>query len=304
MPANTSGYGTAPWWAAIILSVIVTFIGTLLFAQATWNYNNPAPGSRPGNTSSAASQPASQPATSQPAASQPVRDQGAKDASTDDAAIHKPWDALLSKYLENERVDYPAWQNDGAGMAKLDRYLGTLATLKLDQLTRDQRLAYWINLYNAAMVDVVLDRYEPGYTVSENNWGVFKEEFIDSPEGKVSLDGIEHEIIRKRWDEPGIHAALVCGAVSCPPLIHDAYTGATVQKTLEANLKRWINNPARNQIDHDTRTLRLSSIFDWYAKDFGGKDNLANFVNNYTDRDVSGYSVAFLDYDWSLNSQK
>jgi len=160
----------------------------------------------------------------------------------------------------------------GQQVAALDAYLQQMAQASLKPLSARQRLAYWINLYNAAMVDVILDRYEPGYSVSENEWAVFKEKFIGSPEGKVSLDGIEHEIIRKRFpNAPGIHAALVCGAVSCPPLIREAYTGETIIQALEANTHRWIHEPRRNVIDHDSQTLRLSSIFDWYAVDFDAK---------------------------------
>lgn len=210
------------------------------------------------------------------------------------------WDKILHANVHNGLVDY---QNIKAHDADgLKEYLATLAKIDPATLSRDDRLAFYINLYNATMVQAVLDRDHPGYSPAEQDYAVFKAPLVALHNGKISLNDLENNIIRKQFKEPRIHVALVCGARSCPPLLDRAYRGGDLDKTLAANMEHFINDPARNQIDDQKHELHLSKIFDWYVDDFGGKTNLGAFISPYAHRDVSGWPITFLDYDWTLNA--
>ena len=100
-----------------------------------------------------------------------------------------------------------------------------------------------------------------------------------------------------------MHVALVCGARSCPPLLNRAYRAEDLDKVLDENMKRFVNDAARNQIDEEKRELRLSKIFDWYAADFGGKDAVPAYLARYAGKDLTGYRVSYLEYDWKLNAR-
>jgi hypothetical protein len=158
------------------------------------------------------------------------------------------------------------------------------------------------------MIKAVIDRLRDGYSPAENDFAVFKEPLVRvagvAGGGKpISLNHLEHEIIRKQFKEPRIHVALVCAARSCPPLLSRAYRADDLDKVLEANMKRFVTDPSRNQIDDAKKELRLSKIFEWYADDFGGKDALPAYVARYAGKDLAGYRVSYLEYDWTLNAR-
>ncbi|MFG0250868.1 MAG: DUF547 domain-containing protein [Phycisphaeraceae bacterium JB051] len=216
---------------------------------------------------------------------------------------HASFDKLLKTYVHNGLVDYVSLR--GEAMPQLNGYLDAMAQLDMTSLTRDQQLAAYINIYNATMLKAVCDRYVPGYSPSNDNFKVFKDPLVRLKSGTVSLNDLENKIIRPTFKDPRIHVALVCGAVSCPPLIDSAYTAAMLDRTLEANLKRWItNDPSRNRINTDRRTVYLSRIFDWYAVDFGGSANVLKYVDMHHPDRLKGFAVKYLEYDWTLNIQK
>lgn len=315
-------YGKAPWIAAIITSIVVTFVGTLLFAQSVWSHGR-TPTANGDPTTNPTTNPATQPTTQTAGVATPIT-QDATAASPRETATgtpiqttlrtlqtdaeqttfdHAPWDEILGNVVANERVDYQAVRD--THKPALDAYLDDLATLRpetLSGLNDDAQLALLINLYNAEMIATVAERYEPGYSVSRDGFAVFDEPLVTLAGQTFSLNDLEHRIIRVAFDEPGIHAALVCAALSCPPILPDAYTGATLDATLRANVEAWLASD-RNDIDHAAKTLRLSSIFDWYKEDFED-GNQAAYVNDFTDKDVSGYAVEFLEYDWTLNDKQ
>ncbi|MEM8872858.1 MAG: DUF547 domain-containing protein [Planctomycetota bacterium] len=312
--STANHYGKAGWIAAIIVSVVVTFVGTLLFAQSVWSHNQgPTAGAKP--TTNPATQPATQPGagsaeatammggpndTLVSTAAGKIAGVGSFDGTMD--VDHSAFHDLLQAHVDNERVDYAAL-NGGAERQKFDAYLDMMSKVDIDALSEAERLAYWINLYNASMIEAVLLEYPVDHVENDLGFGVFKKQFIETTKGTMSLDDIEHATIREQWDEPRIHAALVCGAISCPPLADTAFTAENVDALLEKNFTQWING-ARNEFDHAGKRAKLSSIFSWYGVDFGDSnaDTLA-YINKYLDQDITGYSVEFLDYDWSLNTQ-
>jgi hypothetical protein len=210
-------------------------------------------------------------------------------------------DEIFAKTVKDGRVDYAAIQRDH--LPALKAALDQLSTIDPAQLPQNDRLAFYINLYNASMIKAVLDRGGEKFEPSNEDFKVFKDPVVRLMGKPVSLDTIEHEIIRKQFKDARIHAALVCAAVSCPPLIDKAYRGDTLDKQLDENVNNWLADKSRNVIDDQNKVLKLSSIFKWFAGDFGGQANLARWVSDKIGRDVSGYRVEFLEYDWTLNAQ-
>lgn len=213
---------------------------------------------------------------------------------------HAAFDRILGAVVHGERVDYTALREQH--LETLERYLDRLAGVDPASLGRDERLAYYVNLYNATMLRAVSQRFTRTYSPADQAFAVFDEPLGRLGDKRVSLNHLEHEIIRKRFGDPRIHAALVCAARSCPPLLPRAYRGDDLQDVLEKNMRRFLNDPARNQIDVKRRRLKLSRIFDWYAEDFGGPRHVAAYVDRYVEAHVADFSVSFVHYDWTLNA--
>jgi hypothetical protein len=215
---------------------------------------------------------------------------------------HSAFDAILKATVKDERVDYNAIKKDH--LQQLNAYLDTLAKVDPSKLEKNEQLAYYINLYNASMIKAIVDRLKPGYSPSENNYGIFNEPLVRSNGKTMSLNDLENKVIRPTFKDPRIHVALVCGARSCPPILPRAYRADDLDATLDQNMKNFVSDKFRNPIDDGSKTLKLSHIFDWYADDFGGKQNVPAFVGKVAGKDYSGYKVEFVDYSWDLNVAK
>ena len=194
-------------------------------------------------------------------------------------------------------MDYKGFQRD---QEQLDGYLKRLSEqLPNEDWGRDARLAYWINVYNAYTVKLILNHY-PVNSIRDiydgNPWDV---KWIELEGDQYSLNQIEHHIIRKRFDEPRIHFAVNCAAQSCPPLLPRAFTAENLDSMLAKATRAFVNNSSYNKIS--TNNLKLSKIFDWYAEDF---ENIQRFIAQYSNTEVdANASVSYMDYDWSLNAQ-
>ena len=235
-----------------------------------------------------------------PAPAQSSQPSLAKVPTSKPSSLHAPLDALLGEFVRGQNIDYPALRV--RGWDRLTGYLAALAATDPAELPRDERLAYYINLYNASMIREVGLRLRPGYSPSENDWGVFEEPVVVVGDAKFSLNHLENEIIRPEFGEPRIHVALVCAAASCPPILPRAYEAADLDEVLEANMKRFVVDRQRNQID-DQR-VAVSQIFNWYKVDFGGDEGLPKYLARYTGRDLGGRTIEFLEYSWELNLAK
>jgi len=214
---------------------------------------------------------------------------------------HAAFDRILRRHVRHERVDY-------LSLRKLDwdaliGYLDQLAKVNASELSRDEQLAFYINLYNATMIRSVIERLTDVYSPSATEYAVFSDELVRLDAGAVSLNQLENDIIRPTFREPLVHVALVCGAQSCPPILARAYRADDLDVVLRRNMTRFLDDSSRNRVDADGRKLLLSKIFDWYSEDFGGPAALPSYVSEYlvTDNDVSDYSVEFVPYSWRLN---
>jgi hypothetical protein len=212
---------------------------------------------------------------------------------------HSAWDQILHANVKDGLVDYSAIRDHS--LPQLTAYLDKIADTDAEALAHDEQLALYINLYNASMVKAICDRYTPWYSVVEKKSAIFSEPLVRVSHKTMSLNDLEHGIIRAQFKDPRVHASLVCAGLSCPPLPNHAFVAANLSATLDQVMSAWIHNPKHNRIDDAAHHLTLSKIFLWYTDDFGGADKLGPFVSKYLGRDVSGYSVSFYQYDFRLN---
>ena len=212
---------------------------------------------------------------------------------------HSGWDALLKKHVTaNGLVDYKGFKED---REELDEYLKMLSAQNPDESwSANQLLAYYINLYNAYTVDLILRNY-PVESIKDIH-GAWTKAFVKVGDKNISLGGLENSILRK-MNEPRIHFAINCASISCPRLQAEAYTAEKIEEQLEKATRDFINS-AENDISKDS--AELSAIFDWYNADFteDGK-TLIDYVNRYSDTKIeSTASISFKDYNWDLNDTK
>lgn len=241
-------------------------------------------------------------------------------ASPSHAALdptHQAWTALLEKYNHDGVVDYARWKADGVG--PLQAYLHQLEAVTPDEYEGwdpPTRLAFWFNTYNAYMIHIVLDAY-PIAGVKDlgsliDPYKVFKREAIPFEKlrgAALSLNDVEHEILRKEFREPRIHFAIVCASKSCPVLNGEAFRGPDLEAQLSEATRRFLADDFRNRADPEAHTLYLSHIFDWFGEDFvraagSVRAFVARAAGEATMRAVASdpeSSIEFLDYDWSLN---
>jgi hypothetical protein len=218
---------------------------------------------------------------------------------------HAALDAILSARVDAGRVDYAGLtENRGA----LDAYLAAVAAVDqsaFDDWSQVDRLAFLINAYNAHTLQLVLDHW-PVASIRDtdaqgNPWDHFTFPLLGR---EVTLNEIEHELIRPVFHEPRIHFALVCAAVSCPPLQPRAWVGETLDTDLEAATHAFLTDPGVNDLS-DPAHPRLSSLFDWYGDDFvEAEGSIAAFVSRHSGVAIpDNAEIDFLVYDWNINSQ-
>lgn len=230
---------------------------------------------------------------------------------------HAQFSRLLADYVdENGHVDYVQLKQHAE--SRLDPYLQQLAETTPAGLSRDARLAFWINAYNAYALKLIVDHYPvqniwattPGPAKPSKEKSPFKMEMGLVADTVRTLDEIEHQIIRERFDEPRIHYAVVCAAASCPPLRQEAYTGPRLDTQLDDQARTFLHNDEKNKIPVADDRIALSRILKWYGSDFGpSTDAVQQSIARYFEDPVrerlaeAGYQVDFLPYDWSLNAQ-
>jgi len=249
---------------------------------------------------------------------EPVSAQGrATTTVVQDTVDHTRLTRVLREFVDSTGdVDYAGLQARGDSL--LRPYLHRLATAEVDALGRKARLAFWINAYNAYTLKVIADHYPV-----ENIWAVTpgpaepkdKNSPFDLEVGRVAdtmrtLNEIEHQIIRPRFDEPRIHFALVCAAKSCPQLRREAYSGARLDDQLDEQARAFFHDDGKNRIPAGDDRIVLSRILKWYGQDFGDSTaDLQRFIASYfedpvADRlETADYEVTFQEYDWTLNDQ-
>ncbi len=230
---------------------------------------------------------------------------------------HAAWTALLGRFVHDGLVDYAGLEQGGeADLAAYLRALESVRRTDYESWTREQKLAFWINAYNAHMVRLILDHY-PLKSVQDIGilpGAAFRTRSIAMPglrPGKLSLDDIEHRILRQEFSEPRIHSAIVCASKGCPALRSEAYRAGDLDRQLDEAVRAYIGDGTRNRFDAASNTLYLSSIFKWFREDFErAAGSLPAFVARYAGEPLAtalrsgNVRIDFLDYDWSLNGTR
>lgn len=212
---------------------------------------------------------------------------------------HKGWNDLLQQYVDQEgNVDYKGFKN---AESSLDQYLDYLANnAPGSSASKEEKLVYYINLYNAATVKLILLNY-PVQSIKDIK-SPWDKKWIKVGEEEVSLGAIEHKILRK-LDEPRIHFAINCASYSCPKLSNQAYTISTLEVQLESATRDFINDRKRNRIEDGK--AEVSEIFKWYKSDFTEKVSLKSYINQYAKEPIGpDTKLQYIKYDWSLNEIK
>lgn len=225
--------------------------------------------------------------------------------------MHAAWTALLQTYIETDasglnRFDYGALTNNADDRAALDAYIAGFETLDFEAMSDDEAFAAWANLYNAVTVQHIVGRYpvrsiRAGYIV-----GPWKEVKVIAGGREVSLDDIEHNILRQDWDEPRVHYAVNCASYGCPNLADTALEAATLNDQLDVGARAYINH-ARGVTIRRNGTLEVSTIYKWFREDFGGsKQGVVEHLLEYADDDLAAQiranpKITKHSYDWALN---
>ncbi len=231
---------------------------------------------------------------------------------------HSLYTAVLTDHVHDGRVDYNSLKTD----PRLTEYLEQLAKIDPTKLPDDSaRLAFWLNAYNAYTLQLVL-KHQPEKSITEIGKGgliigsIFKTSawdirFAEIGGKKYTLNEIEHEIIRQKFQDSRAHFALNCASGSCPVLRPEAYTADGLDEQLDDQARDFLADSSRNRFDLETKTAWLSSIFSWYQKDFG-KDKYDALlaaaayapeeIRHSIEADPRSWKIKFLSYDWSLNS--
>lgn len=226
---------------------------------------------------------------------------------------HAAYSNVLQKHVVNGIVDYSALLKD---RARLDAYIQTMAAVRLQEFQRwgnEEQLAYLINLYNAETLQLIVDNY-PVDSIRDIG-GFFTKPWdlkVVSLFGKtVTLNTIEHGILRKNYQEPRVHFALVCAARGCPPLRNEAYVPDALYQQLDEQARVFFGTPEKNRVEIADKTVYLSPVLKWYGDDFGATSRrMLDYVSHYFPADAAAalrtqeFSIEYTHYDWDLNDKE
>ncbi|PSW10575.1 DUF547 domain-containing protein [Photobacterium rosenbergii] len=220
---------------------------------------------------------------------------------------HSRWQRLLDKYLvvQPQQTLFRYSRVSDSDKYELDRYLRDLTKINPHQLGRNEQFAYWVNLYNAQTVKMILDEY-PVSSITKLG-GIFSfgpwDEQVLTVNGKpLSLNDIEHRILRPIWRDPRIHYVVNCASLGCPDLQPEAFTASNTERLLEKSATRFINS--RKGVNPQGSKTQLSSIYEWYGSDFGNQSQLQKHINQYRQGASITLGNVSYDYNWSLNEAK
>lgn len=227
---------------------------------------------------------------------------------------HSAFNSLLSRYVVtlsdgSTRVNYRAMR---AARPQLQAYLAQMQRISVQSLSRNAAKAYWINLYNAKTLDVILDHYPIPSIRDIKLGGLFasgpwKKELVTVGGKALSLDDIEHEIARATWNDPRLHYGFNCASVGCPDLRREAYSGPRIDQQLDQAARAFINHPRGLSVG--TKGVTASSLYKWYKSDFGSASQLQAHWLRYAapslqTRLQKNSKITGYQYDWSLNEAR
>ena len=243
----------------------------------------------------------------------------ASDETSVERIDHGAWQGILDRYVAPDPsgvnlVDYEGLVAAAGDAAKLAGYLDHLQALDPRDYSRAEQMAYWINFYNALTMQVVLDAY-PVDTIRDIHEGVipltgpWQDAHANVAGRDLTLDDVEHGILRPLWRDERIHYAVNCAAYGCPHLLETAFTAANTEELLDAGARAYVNSPRGVDVVGGD-SIVISSLYDWYVGDFGGTEaSVVDHLIEYADDDLAAFLQGFdgtigYDYDWTLNRQQ
>ncbi len=222
--------------------------------------------------------------------------------------INAPYNAFLSKYVEPQNgINLVAYDKvSDEDEAALETYIETLSNIDISGYSDEAVMAYWFNLYNAKTIDVILDNY-PVKSIRKIGFaGPWGKKLLSVNGKKLSLNNIEHDIVREDYDEPRVHFAFNCASIGCPNLKMSAWEAETLETDLTQAAQDFVASARGVDVD-EKGNIRASSIFKWYKKDFGDSEaEVAQYLSQFASGDKkmvleAATKIKSYDYDWSLN---
>ncbi len=234
---------------------------------------------------------------------------------------YEDYAAVLNQYVnEAGEVDYAGLQKNRATLDRFNASLGALSRASYEAWPEADKIAFWVNAYNSLTLEAIIDNY-PTKSIRDIP-GVWKSLKFKVLGQELTLDAIEHDILRKEFNEPRIHMALVCASVGCPVLRREPYRGTDLAAQLDDNTQMFLKLDRNFKLDGQNGKVHISSIFKWFGQDFEKtygtqtkftkfnkkEGSVLNFISSYLDNaDLAeleqAKKVRYLDYDWSLNRQ-
>ena len=237
-----------------------------------------------------------------------------------DTIDHADWQAILDGYLRTDDpsgihlFDYGGLKANPADRERLQGYLAHLEAVDPRLYSRDEQMAYWINFYNALTIETVVEGY-PVDSIKKIHDGIVP---LSGPWGdrratvagqRLTLDNMEHDILRALWRDPRIHYAVNCASLGCPNLAPTVFAAATLEEMLEAGARDYVNHPRGVELLDEAFGV-VSSIYTWFQEDFGGNEaGVLEHLRRYADPELAeqleGFEGGFdYEYDWDLNDAR
>ncbi len=228
-------------------------------------------------------------------------------SSTWAAPDHRIFGELLAKYNQAGQVNYAGFKSEESS---LDSYLDQLSRIDPESLSSSDQFAFYVNAYNAWTIKLILSGY-PGLKSIKDLGNLFKSpwkrKFVVLNGQKVTLDHIEHDILRPQFKDPRVHFAVNCASIGCPPLFKEPFIGKSLHQQLNAATTAFINSKLFNRLEGNT--LYVSKIFKWFKEDFN--HDIIGFFEQYAADELKAeiedrratIKIEYLDYDWGLNGK-
>lgn len=206
---------------------------------------------------------------------------------------------FLAEYVIDGKVDY---EKISENQTSLDHIINMSNELNLNNITDNQYKALWVNLYNLCVIKVVVNNIKINSPLDVN--GFFDKIVYRIGGRELTLNDIENQLLRKKFDDARLHFVLVCGAIGCPELIDTAYTPEMINQQLDTQTIKAINNPEFIRINRKKKRIAVSEIFKWYKEDFTINGTEIDFINLYLNEPIpSNFKLGYYSYNWKLNKK-
>jgi hypothetical protein len=226
---------------------------------------------------------------------------------------YSQWNALLQKYVTSTNggvttsVQYSELVTNTVQLNEVLQSLSKVTQSEFDSWSQQQQIAFLVNAYNAFTWKLIVDHHPVTSIKKIGGWrNQWKMDFFELLGKPRNLDWIEHSVLRKKYKEPRIHFALNCASISCPPLRQQAYTAQNLEEQFQNQTILFLRNPQETKIDVQNKTIKVSKLFDWFAKDFGeNTQEVIAWISQYLPTTVSikDFELQYTNYDWNLNGK-